>query len=458
MARITTFSLQLGIVPPIAWFSPLPPTTSGIAAYSAEILPLLAGRGYEIETFTERNAHEFVWRQRRRPYALTVYQLGNDACHDYMWAYLFRYPGLVVLHDVQLHQARALFLTKRWEPRLDDYAAEVRANHPDAPADLPYLVLARMGDRMYQHWPMVRLVIERARMSLVHSAWVAADLRDKHPQANIRAIAMGVGAGTNPRGARARGQFPPDAIVVGAFGGVTPEKRIPQLLRAIAALADRHPTLQLLLVGSVASHYDVRADAEACGVADRVHLTGFVPDDELPAYLAAADVCACLRWPTNRETSASWLRCLAAGRPTIVTELAHLGDVPTLDPRGWRVLDTRSEPRAPVAVSVDILDEAHALEVALDRLATDRALRERLGHAAHAWWSAHHQLDGMAAAYDDVIRAAVDAPVPSPRLPPHLLADGTSGLHDLAAQLGVQEHLQGLFAVRQGANHHGAGE
>ena len=39
---------------------------------------------------------------------------------------------------------------------------------------------------------------------------------------------------------------------------------------------------------------------------------------------AAADICACLRWPTNRETSASWLRCLAAGRPTIVTDLAHL--------------------------------------------------------------------------------------------------------------------------------------
>ena len=147
----------------LAWFSPLPPSTSGIAAYSSEILPLLVARGCEIDAFDEQTAHEFVWRQRRCPYDLTIFQMGNASCHDYMWAYLFRYPGLVVLHDLQLHQARALFLTKRWEPRVADYIAEVHANQPDAPEHLPYLVLARMGDRMYQHWPLIRLVIEAVR-------------------------------------------------------------------------------------------------------------------------------------------------------------------------------------------------------------------------------------------------------------------------------------------------------
>ena len=42
-----------------------------------------------------------------------VYQLGNSASHDFMWAYLFRYPGLLVLHDAQVHQARALWLLQR---------------------------------------------------------------------------------------------------------------------------------------------------------------------------------------------------------------------------------------------------------------------------------------------------------------------------------------------------------
>jgi glycosyltransferase involved in cell wall biosynthesis len=430
----------------VAWFTPMPPSTSGIAAYSNEIVPLLRARALEIDVYTDENAHEFVWRQRRQPYDLNVYQLGNATCHDFMWAYQFRYPGLVVLHDVQLHQARALFLTRRWQPRLDDYAAEVRANHPDAPADLPYLVLARMGDRMYQHWPMVKLVIEAAKLTVVHNEWVAQDLREKFPNANVRSIEMGVADVAASSGAfvRSRHSVPDDAVVITAFGGVTPEKRIPQLIRAIGAIATRHTEVHLMLVGAAANHYDVQADAEAVGIADRVHVTGFVPDEELADYLLAADVCACLRWPTNRETSASWLRCLAASRPTIITELAHLGGVPTLDPRGWRVLDVNHQRRDPVAVSIDPLDEDHSLQLALERLIVDGDLRSRTGRAARAWWRAHHQLEAMAGAYDEVIQAAMRMRTPAPALPAHLIADGTSTLQRLAEDLGIREPLAGM--------------
>ena len=439
----------------LAWFSPLPPSTSGIAAYSSEILPLLVARGCEIDAFDEQTAHEFVWRQRRCPYDLTIFQMGNASCHDYMWAYLFRYPGLVVLHDLQLHQARALFLTKRWEPRVADYIAEVHANHPDAPDHLPYLVLARMGDRMYQHWPLIRLVIEAARVVVVHNSWVADELRTKHPATAVRTIEMGV-SGARPQAPGLSGagfreevllrhRIPRDAVVVAAFGGVTPEKRIPQLLRAIAAIAPRHPNVHVMLVGAMAEHYDVRKDADANGIGERIHVTGFVPDEDLPGHLHAADICACLRWPTNRETSASWLRCLAAGRATIITELAHLGDVPTLDPRGWRVLDTSRQPREPVAVSIDVLDEDQSLQLAIERLASDLPLRDQLGRSARAWWTAHHQLTTSADAYIAVIRDATGRPAPHPTLPAHLIADGTARLRELATDLGIEERVASVL-------------
>ena len=51
----------------IAWFSPMPPSRSGIAAYSAEVLPLFRDRGFEIDVFSEANAHDFVWKHRRNP-------------------------------------------------------------------------------------------------------------------------------------------------------------------------------------------------------------------------------------------------------------------------------------------------------------------------------------------------------------------------------------------------------
>jgi glycosyltransferase involved in cell wall biosynthesis len=370
-----------------------------------------------------------------------VFQVGNADCHDYMWGYLFRYPGLVVLHDAQLHQARALYLTKRWRPRRADYLAEFRANHPQAPPDVGELVAAGLGGSLYHHWPLTRLVIESARLTVVHNARLAADLRRQHPAAHIEAMDMGVAkvgetSADRREGIRRRHEIPADALVLTAIGGVTPEKRIPQVIRAIGAIAERHPRLYLMLVGSRAAHYDVLADASAWGIADRVRVTGYVADDELDDYLGASDVCSCLRWPTNRETSASWLRCLAAGRSTIITELTHLADVPTVDPRGWRGLI--GDPQHAVAVSIDLLDEEHSLQLALERLATDAPLRQRLGAAAGEWWQAHHQLAPMADQYLSVIAEAIATPAPPASLPSHLLDDGTAKARRLATDLGVQ--------------------
>ena len=431
----------------VGFFSPLPPSTSGIAAYSAELLPLLRARGLDVDIFSDLNAHDFVWRHRRQPYDLTVFQMGNATCHDYMWGYLFRYPGMVVLHDAQLHQARALHLTRRWTPRRDDYLEEFHANHPDAPRDAGLLIAAGLGGTLYQIWPHLKLVIESARMTLVHNAWLADDLREKFPAARIAAIAMGVAdpvaglqtsdVGRETSNVRARHRIPNDAVVLAAYGGITPEKRMAQVVRALSAVAGRLPQLHLMLVGAPAAHYDVMADAQAWGVADRVHVTGFVSDEDLPSYLLVADICACLRWPTNRETSASWLRCIAAGRATILTELVHQHDVPTLDPRGWQLKDTSRDSREAVAVSIDVLDEDHSLQLALQRLTTDADLRQGLGRRARAWWEHHHQLAPMADAYERVIEVAGAAAARNVPLPPHLSKDGSERAAQIAEEMGV---------------------
>src|SRR5687767_1618231 len=114
-------------MPRLAWFTPLPPVRSGIAQYNRELLPALSS-SHQIDLFVDGlpehfeppaentpvfTAHDFVWKHLREPYDLVVYQLGNAPCHDYMWAYLVRYPGLVVLHDGQLHHARARSLLQQ---------------------------------------------------------------------------------------------------------------------------------------------------------------------------------------------------------------------------------------------------------------------------------------------------------------------------------------------------------
>lgn len=444
----------------LAWFTPLPPVTSGIAGYSVEALPAVAA-AHEVDVFVAsaaerdrpshggasvRDAHEFAWRHHRQPYDLVVYQMGNAWCHDYMWPYVFRYPGLVVLHDAHLHHARAWSLLGR--RRQEDYRAEFIFNHPDVPPEAAEVGLSGFNGLVYYFWPMLRAVVTSARAVAVHSGPVAAELAAAFPAVTFETIRMGVAdPGLQPlaerarlgAAVRARHAVPADALVLAAYGGVTPEKRISQLLRAAAATRPYRPDLHVLLVGSTMAHYDAAAEAAAVGITDRVIITGFVPEADLPAYLAAADVAVCLRWPTARETSASWLRAMAAGQPTIVTDLAHQGEIATLDPRTWTVVHagpTLALPD-PVAVSIDILDEDHSLRLALRRLATDADLRARVGRAARAHWAARHTVAYMAADYLGVLERTAARAAPAVTLPAHLRPDPLAHARALVAPLGV---------------------
>ncbi len=390
----------------LAWFSPLPPTRSGIAAYSADLLPYL-GRRYTIETFEEGRAHDFVWQHRRDPYELVVYHIGNAPCHDYMWAYLIVYPGLVVLHAARLHHARARQLLAA--NRIDGYRDEFWYDHPDAPRHVVDYTIAGLGGPIAYFWPMRRLILQTARLVAVHSERVAGDLRDEHPRAPIDVIRMGVpasGATSEARAATRRALSIPDsAVAFAVFGKMTGEKRLAPIVRALAALAGSGLDVHLLLVGDATELHALPAALPH--VARRVHAVGYVTDAAVAGYLAAADVCLCLRWPTALETSASWLRCLAAGRATVVTDLAHTADVP-----------------AEVALRVDLLDEEASLSGAMRALATDEALRRRVARAGHEWWLAHHTVEMMADDYRRVLERAAALPAPAaPDLPRHARED-----------------------------------
>ena len=223
----------------LAWFTPFSPVRSGISAYSAEVLPLLSSSGsHDIDVFVEDDvwthwaervsgkppiltrsgpvsldslggraklwrAHDFVPRHLAEAYDLVVYQMGNATCHEYMWPYLMRYPGLVVLHDGQLHHARAHALLRRG--RKLDYIAEFRDAHPDAPDDLPEFVIGGLQGPVYYMWPLVSAVVRAARAVAVHNPRLAEELQEGFPEAAIDVIRMGVADATSSATATSAG-------------------------------------------------------------------------------------------------------------------------------------------------------------------------------------------------------------------------------------------------------------
>ncbi len=449
-------------MPRLAWFTPLPPARTGIAAYSMELLPLLAGH-HAIEVFFDAAeppeggalahlglpafpARDFVWRNLRQPFDLAVYQLGNSPSHDFMWPYLIRFPGFVVLHDGQLHHSRARALLSHG--REDDYRAEFEYCHPGTGRCIADSVIRSVGGSHFYLWPLIRVPIEASRLVGVHGNGLAEMLRNSYPGRPIRPVHMGVeDPGIAPEAGlaiRGRHGIAEDAVVFAAFGMLTPEKRLPEILRAFRSVAAYVRSAHLLLVGQEVEHYDVRSDAAEAGVAGRVTVAGYVADEDLAGYLNAADICLSLRWPTSRETSAAWLRCLAAGKATVITDLVHTVSVPALDPRSWTALEPvvglaeRKDTGPPVCVAIDILDEQHSLGLAMRRLAVDRRLRTTLGERARQYWATHHTPRRMADDYIGAIDEALACPVPDlGRLPAHLRADGTEEVVRVVGDFGM---------------------
>ena len=455
-------------MPRLAWFTPLPPIRSGIARYNGELLPYLSA-SHEIDLFVDGEpapflpsaertnvfcAHDFVWKDRERPYDLVIYQLGNAPCHDYMWAYLVRYPGLVVLHDGQLHHARGRMLLQRWQPKIDEYKHEFWFNHPEAHPDLAELGAVGLLGSLTYLWPMLRIVVETSRRVVVHNEWLAEQIRQAHPNADVSVFDMGVPPITSRPDARERifrrHGIADTALVFTAFGKVTPEKRIRQAVNALAALRDVIPNAQLLLAGEMVEYYDMQREARSLGVYRMVTIAGYIPDAEVDDYLFASDVCLCMRWPTSRETSASWIRCLAAGKPTIATDLVHTVDVPMFDPRDWSVLGGvgpgGDQKPKPVGVSIDIVDEHHSLKLAMRRLATDAQLRATLGGNARGLWADRFRLEQMAVGYQNAIALAMQSSRGGnvvPALPHHLRFTGTEYADSLVRGIfGSEYHLR----------------
>jgi glycosyltransferase involved in cell wall biosynthesis len=436
----------------IAWFSPLSPSRSGVAAYTEEIVPCLRAH-YHIDVYDHQRAHDFVWQHHRQPYDLIVYQFGNSPAHDHAWAYVTRYPGLVVLHDAQLHQSRALQLLR--EHRESAYRAELAFSHPDVPAGVADLVIAGLGGSLFFLWPMLRPVIETARLVGVHNAHLAAALEQQFPTTPVSVISMGVGEvatiSADVRRIRARHRIPDDAVVFECVGLVTRGKRVNEILQALVRVVRYRPNIRLMFVGDQLGDIDPLTEARALGLSDHVIVTGYVGDDELASHLAAADACLCLRWPSAHETSAAWLRCLAAGRPTVITDLAMTADVPRIDARTWLEIATRRKDgtaQEPMCVSVGILDEIRSIELALAHLAADRALRERLGRNARGWWSRHHTLEKMELEYEAAIERAMTRPAPTAAvLPPHFREDYSDVTRGILSDFGLDP--ADLFADRQ---------
>ena len=371
----------------VAYFSPLPPERSGIADYSALLLPALR----------ERIDVEAVDRGQRKPPRgtdLCVYHVGNNPdVHGWIVDALKRTPGVVVLHDFVLHHLVAgLTLARK------DVAGYLNAMEREAGLPGRLLALGVVDGCVPPLWStrpedfaLAGDVLDLARDHglIVHSEHVRARALATGFDGPIWRIPMPVWPAPPTAPAAVDGD-----PVIGSFGFLNANKRIPQLLEAFAALRARHPGARLLLVGPEAPGLELERRIASLGLEDAVERHGYVDEAQFWSLLSACDVAVSLRWPTMGETSAGAIRVLSLAKPLIVSDVDAFRELPD-----DVVLKVAPDER-----------EVETLTAALLALAEDPARREAFSEAARAYAAREHELGHVADLYVAALEEAAGGP------------------------------------------------
>jgi glycosyltransferase involved in cell wall biosynthesis len=392
----------------VAWVSPLPPSATGVADYSAELLRDLASY-FDIELVVDAaeppvgpelssrhlvlTSSEARVRHEANPFDLFVYQVGNSPRHVYMLDLMQRYRGLVVLHDYFLGGLLwPAVQTGFWPTTLD------RELEWEGATKLAQSLRAeRIGAReILNQVPLNRRLLSLAEAVLVHSAWSLERVRQLVSVPVTRVPMLAPMHELMPRAQeRSRLGLPQNRFLIATLGVVAPHKRINSLLRAVAALpaAMRSESL-VLIVGPATADQEGEALslARRLGLGSSVRLTGRVPLGDLAAYARAADVCVQLRYPSHGETSASLLRELGTGAACIISDQGSIAEIPDN-----------------VVVKVRTPDhEITDLTAGLAHLHSHREIRDRLGQAAVRFITRHHDRRQVVERYVAAIEAAAD--------------------------------------------------
>jgi glycosyltransferase involved in cell wall biosynthesis len=362
----------------IAWFRDTDADTTDPLDSTAAVIDELRAT-HEIDIVIEASAHDFVWQHIRRPWDLCVFELDNLRAHQFMWGYVPNYPGVVLLHSIDVPNLRVAMIASR---------------------------AAVVGDRE-----------------------LADSLQTRFPDANVR-YAPSCGPGMSAPHDTEGNQH----VASGADASLARRSREaaeaagPRPVRF--AVFDERPRGRTLIDRAFQR-------ARHAGVSFEI-----IEPDASARVLSRCDVVIAPGWPPFHARSTALLAAMAAGKSVVTTETGAMAEWSAIDPQTWRPRDLLvNEP--PIAITIDPRDEEHSLMLAIRRLSADAPLRDQLGRAARAWWETHATPQRAATAWLAILQEALTLAPPSrpPDWSQQFREDGTDLAREILDEFGVRSDV-----------------
>jgi glycosyltransferase involved in cell wall biosynthesis/SAM-dependent methyltransferase len=305
----------------VAFFSPLPPTRSGIADYSEALIAAMQPQ-VEMEVFSSP-------RQDFDParFDVALYHVGNNGHHGYVYETALRHPGVVVMHESNLHHLIADLTIKRGD--WDAYLRECEYHGGAAALAFAERVRKLETGPDYEGVAMTRRILESARGVIVHSRFMRSEVQAAKFEGPCAVIPHGAWIPEADRnGFRHKLGLDELTPLIGIFGFLKPYKRIAESLRAFRRLIRVAPNAKMILVGEPHPELPVEQMIRSMGLDANVRVLGFAPIEDFVGYLAACDIVLNLRYPTVGESSGTLLRSLGLGKAVMVSEIGSFAEFP----------------------------------------------------------------------------------------------------------------------------------
>ena len=327
----------------LAYISPLPPAKSGIADYSAMLLPALS-QHYEVVVIVDApvsdawvNSHlevrDVAWfKAHASAYDRVIYHIGNSAFHYYMFDLIAQFPGVVVLHDFFLGHAVSGMDALGFRPGL--WSQSLYESHGE---DALYRWFKQLElEELQWTYPANAMVLRQANGVIVHThyckqladAWYGQDYA---AQWSVIPLVRTLPKPYDRASLRRRHQLKQKDFLICSFGMCGPTKLNDRLLAAwLDSELAANPDGYLIFVGEADNGPYGQTLANLIGqseYADRIKITGWVDDATYQDYLAMADVAVQLRASSRGEMSAAVLDCMRYGLPTIVNAQGGLSEI-----------------------------------------------------------------------------------------------------------------------------------
>lgn len=359
----------------LAYVSPLPPEHTGIADYSAELLPSLH-KYYDIDVVVEQEMISDKWindncnilnssslLKNIKNYDRVIYHFGNSHFHQHMFKLIKQIPGVVVLHDFFL--SGILYYASNKESTCFNFQDELNYSHGS-------IKIKNNEYDLIMKYPCNKRVLDESTGIIVHSEY-SKELSNKwygeqYSKKLTTIPLLRVLSNLDKNKCRNDLDFKESDVLICSFGIIDKTKQNHRLLDAwLQSSLSKNKNCKLIFVGEyLDKDYGKlllnKINEKSSG---NIIITGRTNNEVYKKYLSSADIGVQLRTSSRGETSAAILDCMNYEIASIVNAN---GSMACLDKKSVHML------------SDEFTDDE--LVLALEKLFNDKKYRKNLGLSA----------------------------------------------------------------------------